>query len=52
MEPLAVARWARSAVLPRNNDVTCDKDTNVSGMLRGIFKLRPTLPKQVITFLP
>ena len=47
---IAVARPALSVVLPKQGNVTFGKDSNVSRMLRGIFKLRPSLPKHVLTY--
>ena len=47
---IAVARSALSPILPKQSNVTFRKDSNVSRMLRGIFKLRPFLPKHVVTY--
>ena len=44
---IAVARSALSAILPKQGNVTFGKDSSVSRMLGGIFKLRPSLPKHV-----
>ena len=49
---IAVARLVLSAVLPKQDNVTFGKDSNVSRMLRGIFKLRPFLPKHIVTYDP
>ena len=49
---IAVARSALSAIFPKQGNVTFGKDSNVSRMLRGIFKLRPSLPKHVVTYDP
>ena len=49
---IAVAKSALSAVLPKQGNVTFRKDSNVSRMLTGIFKLRQSLPKHVVTYDP
>ena len=49
---ITVARLALSAILLKQGNVTFGKDSNVSQMLIGIFKLRPSLPKQVVTYIP
>ena len=49
---IAVARSVLSAILPKQGSVTFGKDSNVSRMLRGIFKLRTSLPKYVVTYEP
>ena len=49
---IAVARSALSAILPKQGNATFGKDSNVSRMLRGIFKLRPSFPKHVVTYDP
>jgi len=49
---IAVARSALSAILPKINGVSFGKDQHVSRMLKGIFKLRPSLPKHVVTYDP
>ena len=49
---IAVARSALSTILPKQGNVTFGKDSNVSRMLRGIFKLRPSLPKHLVTYDP
>ena len=49
---IAVARSALSAVLPKQGNVIFGKDSNGSRMLRGIFKLRPSLPKHLVTYGP
>ena len=49
---IAVVRSALSAILPKQGNITFGKDTNVSRMLRGIFKLRPSLPKHAVTYDP
>ena len=46
---IAVARSGLSAILPKQGNVTFGKDSNVSRMFRGIFKLRPSLPKHAVT---
>ena len=47
-----MARSALSAVLNKRNGVSFGQDPNVSQMMKGIFKLRPTLPKYVVTYDP
>ena len=49
---IAVARSALSAILPRKGDFTFGKDKIVSQLLKGIFKLRPSLPKYTSTYDP
>ena len=49
---IAVARPALSAILPKQGNVTFEKDGTVSRMLRGIFKLRTSLPKHVVSYDP
>ena len=49
---IAVARSALSTILPRKEGKTFGKDETVSRMIRGIFKLRPSLPKYVSTYDP
>ena len=44
---IAVARSTLSAILPKQGNVTFGKDSNVSCMLRGIFKSRSSCPKHV-----
>ena len=51
-EVIAVARSALYAIFPKQGSVTFRKDSSVSGMLRGIFKLRPSLPKHVVAYGP
>ena len=51
-EIIAVARPVFTATLPKINRQTFKKDGHVSRMMKGIFKLRPTLPKYVITYEP
>ena len=41
---IAVAGSALSAILPKINGQTFGKDDHVSRMIKGIFKLRPSLP--------
>ena len=47
---IAVARSVISAILLKQGNVKFGKDRNVSRMLRGIFKLRPSLPKHAVTY--
>ena len=47
---IAVAQSVLSPILPEQGNVTFEKDNNVSWMLRGIFKSRPSLPKHVVTY--
>ena len=49
---IAVARSALSAVLYKRNGLPFGQDPNVSQMMKSIFKLRPTLPKYVVTYDP
>ena len=49
---IAVARSALSAILPNINGLTFGKDNYVSSMIKGILKLRPSLPKYVVTYDP
>ena len=49
---IAVARSALSAVLPKRNGLSFGQDPTVSQMMKGIFKLRPTLPKYTVTYDP
>ena len=42
---IAVARSALSTVLYKRNGLSFGQDPNVSQMMKGIFKLHPTLPK-------
>ena len=47
---IAVARSALSAVLPKTNGQTFRKDNRVSRMINAKFKLRPNLPKYIVTY--
>ena len=49
---IAVARAALSTILSKQGNVTFKKDSNVDRMLRGRFKLRPPLLKQIVTYDP
>ena len=49
---IAVARSTLSAILSKQDNVTFGKDSNVSHMLRGIFKLKLSLSKHVVTYDP
>lgn len=49
---IAVARSALSALLPIRDGETFGKHRNVSKLIKGIFKLRPTLPKYTVTYDP
>ena len=51
-ETIAVARSALSAILPKTNGQTFGKDDCGSRIIKGIFKLRPSLPKYVVTYDP
>ena len=51
-EIIAVARPVFTAILPNINKQTFKKDGHVSRMMKGIFKLRPTLPKYVVSCEP
>ena len=47
---IAVDRSALSTILPKQGNATSGKDSNASCMLRGIFKLRPSLLKHAVTY--
>ena len=47
---IVAARSPISVILPKQGNVTLTKDSNVSRILRGIFKLRPSFPKHVVTY--
>ncbi len=47
---IAATRSALSAILPKEEDYSFGKHPNVSRMLKGIFKLRPSLPKHVAIY--
>ena len=49
---IALARSALSVILPKIGGKTFDQDSNVSRMIKGRFKLRPSLPKYVTTYDP
>ena len=49
---IEVARSALAAILPKINGQTFGKDDRVNRMIKGIFKLRPSLPKHVVTYDP
>ena len=49
---IAVARSALSTILPKKEGKTFGKDPDVSRMIKGVFKLRPSLPKYVSTYDP
>ena len=49
---VAAACSALSAILPKINGQTFGKDDHVSRMIKRIFKLRPSLPKYVVTYDP
>ena len=49
---LSIARPALSTILSKQGNVTFKKDSNVDCMLRGIFKLRRSLLKQMVTYDP
>ena len=51
-EIIVVARPVFTAILPKINRQTFRKDGHVSRMIKGIFKLLPTLPKYVVTYEP
>ena len=44
------ARSALSSLLPRRNGTTFGKDPGVSRLLKGIFRLRPSLPRYTVTW--
>ena len=45
---IAVVPSALSAILLKQNGKTFEQDKIVSKMMRGIFKLRPSLPKYTV----
>ena len=47
-----VARSTLSAILPKINGQTFVKDERASRMIKGIFKLHPSLPKYIVTYDP
>ena len=49
---IAVARSALSAILPHKMGKSFGQDSNVSKLLKGVFRLRPTLPKYTVTYDP
>ena len=49
---IAVARSALSAILPLKEGKTFGECQKVSKMLKGIFKLRPTIPKYTVIYDP
>ena len=51
-EVIAAARSVLSAIIPKQSNVTFGKDSNVSRVLRRIFKLRSSLPKHVVIYNP
>ena len=44
------ARSALSSILPKRNGISFGKDHRVSRLLKGIFRLRPALPKYTVTW--
>ena len=49
---LAVVSSALSAILPKQNGKTFGQDKIVCQMMKGIFKLRPLLPKYIVAYDP
>ena len=49
---IAVVRSALSAILSKINGQTFGKNNRVCLMIKGISKLRPSLPKYVVTYEP
>ena len=49
---IAVTRFALSAILSEINGQTFGKVARVSRMIKGIFKLRPSLPTYIVTYDP
>ena len=49
-DTVAGARSALSAILPVCNGVSFGKNTTVSRILKGMFKIRPRLPKQIVIY--
>ena len=49
---IAVARSTILAILPKINGQTFGKDERVNTMIKGIFKLHPSLPKKYSNLRP
>ena len=49
---IAVGRSARSAIMPKFNGQTFGENERVSRVIIRIFKLRPSLPKYIVTYNP
>ena len=49
---IAVTRFALSVILSEINGQTFGKVERVSRMIKGIFKLRPSLPTYIVTYDP
>ena len=47
---IAATRSALSAILPKRNAISFGKCPDVSRMIKGIFKLRPSLPKHTVVY--
>ena len=47
---IAVARSALATILANINGQTFGKDDHGTRMIKGIFKLRPSLPKYIVTY--
>lgn len=49
---VAAARSAMSAVLPKRKGKSFGQNDNVSRLLKGMFKMRPSLPKHTVIYDP
>ncbi|XP_057294577.1 uncharacterized protein LOC130623096 [Hydractinia symbiolongicarpus] len=49
---IAAARSALSAVLPKDAGTSFGKNEDVSRLIKGVFKLRPSLPKHTVIYDP
>ena len=47
---VAGARSALSSIIPTKNNITFGKDDTVSRALKGMFKIRPRLPRYVVVY--
>ena len=47
-----MARSALSAILPQQMGKSFGQDQNVTKLLKGVFRLHPTLPKYTVTYDP
>ena len=49
---LAIVRFALSAILPKQKRKTFGQDEIISQIMKGIFKVCPSLPKYTVTCYP